>query len=129
MNKWIGKGRLVKDPELNYSAGTGTAVCRLTLAVPRPFKKEETDFINCIAFSKRAETIAQYLTKGRELLIEGHIQVSKYQDKEGNNRYSTDVVIDSFEFIGNGLTKENTDKKEGLIEESTDFSWEDESPF
>jgi single-strand DNA-binding protein len=62
MNKVIFIGRLTKDPELNFAAGTGTAVARFTLAVTRPFKKDETDFINCIAFNKRAEAIAQYLT-------------------------------------------------------------------
>ncbi|WP_394883902.1 single-stranded DNA-binding protein, partial [Clostridium tertium] len=67
MNKVILIGRLTKDPELNFAAGTGTAVCRFSLAVTRPFKKDETDFINCIAFNKRAEAIAQYLTKGRQL--------------------------------------------------------------
>ena len=52
MNKVILIGRLTKDPELNFAAGSGTAVTRFSLAVTRPFKKDETDFINCIAFGK-----------------------------------------------------------------------------
>ena len=111
MNKVVLIGRCVKDSELNYTAGTGTAVARFTLAVQRPYKKDETDFINCVSFGKRAETIGQYFTKGKQVAIEGHIQVSKYQDKEGNNRYSTDVIIDSFEFIGNN-GQANTEPKE-----------------
>ncbi|WP_394883936.1 single-stranded DNA-binding protein, partial [Clostridium tertium] len=67
MNKVVLIGRMVADPELNFQANSGMAICRFRLAVTRPFKKDETDFINCIAFNKRAEAIAQYLTKGRQL--------------------------------------------------------------
>jgi single-strand DNA-binding protein len=102
MNKWVGIGRLTRDPELNFAAGTGTAVARFTLAVTRPFKKDETDFINCIAFNKRAETIAQYLTKGRQLAVTGSIRTGSYDAKDGTKRYTTDIVVDSFEFIGQG---------------------------
>lgn len=102
MNKWVGIGRLTRDPELNFAAGTGTAVTRFTLAVTRPFKKDETDFINCIAFNKRAEAIAQYLTKGRQLAVTGSIRTGSYDAKDGTKRYTTDIVVDSFEFIGQG---------------------------
>ena len=107
MNKWIGIGRMVADPELNYAAGTGTAVCRFTLAVIRPFKKDETDFINCISFGKTGETIAQYLTKGRQLAVTGSIRTGSYDAKDGTKRYKTDIVVDSFEFIGNGQGNNN----------------------
>lgn len=100
MNKVILIGRMTKDPELNFAAGTGTAVARFTLAVTRPFKKDETDFINCIAFNKRAEAIAQYLTKGRQLAVTGSIRTGSYDAKDGTKRYTTDIVVDSFEFIG-----------------------------
>ena len=107
MNKWVGIGRLTRDPELNFAAGTGTAVARFTLAVTRPFKKDETDFINCIAFNKRAETIAQYLTKGRQLAVTGSIRTGSYDAKDGTKRYTTDIVVDSFEFIGSGQGNNN----------------------
>jgi single-strand DNA-binding protein len=100
MNKVILIGRLTKDPELNFAAGSGTAVTRFSLAVTRPFKKDETDFINCIAFGKTGETIAQYLTKGRQLAVTGSIRTGSYDAKDGTKRYTTDVVVDSFEFIG-----------------------------
>ncbi|MDC4242750.1 single-stranded DNA-binding protein, partial [Clostridium tertium] len=96
MNKVILIGRLTKDPELNFAAGTGTAVCRFSLAVTRPFKKDETDFINCIAFGKTGETIAQYLTKGRQLAVTGSIRTGSYDAKDGTKRYTTDIVVDSF---------------------------------
>lgn len=102
MNKVILIGRLTKDPELNFAAGSGTAVARFSLAVTRPFKKDETDFINCIAFGKTGETIAQYLTKGRQLAVSGSIRTGSYDAKDGTKRYTTDVVVDSFEFIGSG---------------------------
>ncbi|MBQ6820387.1 MAG: single-stranded DNA-binding protein [Clostridium sp.] len=100
MNKVILIGRLTKDPELNFAAGSGTAVTRFSLAVTRPFKKDETDFINCIAFGKTGETIAQYLTKGRQLAVTGSIRTGSYDAKDGTRRYTTDIVVDSFEFIG-----------------------------
>lgn len=109
MNKAILIGRLTKDPELNYTAGTGTAVTRFTIAVTRPFKKDETDFINCVAFNKTGETIAQYLTKGRQLAIVGNIRTGSYDAKDGTKRYTTDVVVESFEFIGQGKQENKED--------------------
>lgn len=131
MNKWIGTGRLTADPTLNFTAGSGMAVCRFNLAVQRPFKKDETDFINCIAFSKRAETIAQYLTKGRQVLIEGHIQTGSYE-KDGIKRYTTDIIVDSFEFIGNnGQVNQNkaSETSDDFIDEMQEVDFEDGMPF
>ena len=101
MNKVILIGRTTKSPELRYAPGTGTAVCRFTLAVPRAFKKDEADFINCVAFGKIGETIAQYVLKGRQVAISGSIRTGSYDNNLGNKVYTTDVVLDSFEFIGN----------------------------
>ena len=101
MNKVVLIGRMVADPELNYAAGTGKAVSKFRLAVARPFKKDETDFINCIAFGKTGETIAQYLTKGRQVAVTGSIRTGSYDAKDGTKRYTTDVVVELFEFIGN----------------------------
>lgn len=107
INKVVLLGRLTKDPDLNFAAGTGTAVCRFSLAVTRPFKKDETDFISCISFGKTGETIAQYLTKGRQVAVTGSIRTGSYDAKDGTKRYTTDVVVDSFEFIGNGQGNNN----------------------
>jgi len=109
MNKVILIGRLTKDPELNFAAGSGTAVTRFSLAVTRPFKKDETDFINCVAFGKTAETIAQYITKGRQLAVTGSIRTGSYDAKDGSKRYTTDVVVESFEFIGNNSGNKNNE--------------------
>lgn len=102
MNKIILNGRLAKDPELNYTPGNGLAVTKFTLAVNRDFKKEgqqEADFINCVCFGKRAETIANNVAKGNRFGVCGRLQISKYVDKEGNNRWSADVVVEGFDFL------------------------------
>ena len=114
MNKVVLIGRLTKDPELRYAAGSGTAVTRFTIAVNRQFKKDEADFINCVAWNKTAETIAQYFTKGRPIAIVGHIQTGSYDAQDGTKRYTTDVAVESFEFIGsngqaNNQGSNNTD--------------------
>ena len=101
MNKVTLIGRTTKSPELRYAPGTGTAVCRFTLAVQRAFKKDEADFINCVAFGKIGETIAQYVLKGRQVAVTGSIRTGSYESNSGEKRYTTDVVLDGFEFIGN----------------------------
>lgn len=101
MNKVVLIGRLTKDPELRFAPGSGTAVCRFTLAVNRQFKKDETDFISCVAFGKTAETISQYVMKGQQFAIAGHIQTGSYEAQDGTKRYTTDVVVDTFDFISN----------------------------
>lgn len=100
MNKVVLVGRLTKDPELRFAAGSGSAVCRFTVAVNRQFKKDETDFIGCVAFGKTAEIIAQYLTKGKEIAVSGSIRTGSYDAKDGTKRYTTDVAVETFDFIG-----------------------------
>lgn len=127
MNKVMLIGRLTKDPELNFAAGSGTAVCKFGLAVTRPFKKDETDFINCIAFGKTGETIAQYLTKGRQLAVTGSIRTGSYDAKDGTKRYTTDIVVDSFEFIGS--SKNDNQGSNNSFNQDSNFgnmSFEDE---
>ena len=117
INKVVLIGRLTKDPELRFAAGSGMAISRFTVAVNRQFKKDETDFINCVAFGKTAETIAQYFTKGRQIAVTGSIRTGSYDAQDGTKRYTTDVAVESFEFVGsNGQanTQENT-------QESTPF--------
>ena len=114
MNKVVLIGRLTKDPELRYAAGSGTAVTRFTIAVNRQFKKDEADFISCVAWNKTAETIAKYFTKGRPIAIVGHMQTGSYDAQDGTKRYTTDVAVESFEFIGsngqaNNQGSNNTD--------------------
>lgn len=100
MNKVILIGRLTRDPELRFAAGTGNAVARFSVAVTRQFKRDEADFINCVAFGKQAETIAQYLTKGSQIAVTGNIRTGSYDAQDGSKRYTTDVAVETFEFVG-----------------------------
>lgn len=101
MNKVMLIGRLTKDPELKFSKA-GMAITKFTLAVNRAVKKdaEQTaDFINCIAFDKRAETIANYVQKGHLFGIVGQLQTGSYEASDGTKRYTTDIIISEFEFL------------------------------
>ena len=100
MNKVILIGRLTKDPELRFTAGSGMAVSRFTVAVNRRKKEDGADFINCVSFGKTAETIAQYFTKGRQIAVAGNIRTGIYDAQDGTKRYTTDVAVESFEFVG-----------------------------
>lgn len=101
MNNVVLIGRLARDPELRYSSGDApTAICTITVAVDRQKREDDTaDFIRCIAFGKTAETIEKYLTKGRQIGLQGRIQTGSYE-KDGQKHYTTDVIIDRFDFIG-----------------------------
>lgn len=128
MNKWIGIGRLTADPQLRYASGSGTAICRFTVAINRQFKKDETDFINCIAFNKQGETIAQYLTKGRQLAVTGNIRTGSYEGQDGVKRYTTDVIVESFEFIGNNNSNNQGNQGTWNQPEDTGMGFGEEVP-
>ena len=106
MNKVVLIGNLTKDVDLSFTAGSGMAVGRFTVAVAR-MKKGESDFPNCVSFGKTAETIAQYFFKGSKIAIEGHIQTGSYDAKDGTKRYTTDVIVDRFEFVGQAKGNDN----------------------
>lgn len=130
MNKVMLIGRLTRDPELNFAANSGTAVGKFSIAVTRQFKKEETDFINCIAFGKTGEIIAQYLTKGSPIAITGSIRTGSYDAKDGTKRYTTDVVVESFDFIGGKENGGNQNSSNGGYGASkTDYSASSNNSF
>ena len=103
MNKVILIGRLTKDPELRYTQ-SGTGVATFTLAVNRRFSNQngerEADFINCVAWQKSAEFVANYFRKGQEMALEGRLQVRSYDGNDGQRRWVTEVVADQIEFVG-----------------------------
>lgn len=91
-------GRLTKDVELRRT-GTGTAVASFTLAVDRDFSKEnEVDFIECVAWSKTAEFVSKYFSKGRMAVVSGRLQIRGWEDKDGNKRKTAEVVADNVYF-------------------------------
>ena len=96
MNKFIGLGRLTRDPEIKTTQ-QGTKYARYTLAIDRKKKDDGADFPSCIAFGKSAEFAEKYLKQGTKICIEGHIQTGSYE-KNGQKYYTTDIIIDSQEF-------------------------------
>lgn len=106
MNSVILIGRLTKKPELRYSnSGNQTAIARFSLAVDRPFSKDQertADFINIVVFGKQAENCERYLDKGRQVAVQGRIQTGSYKTQTGETRYTTEVVADRVEFLSNG---------------------------
>ena len=102
INSVVLVGRLTKDPELKYTQG-GVAVTRFTLAVNRSFTNQqgqrEADFVNCVTWRKQAENTANFLRKGSLTGIEGRIQTSNFEGKDGNRVFMTEVVADSVQFL------------------------------
>lgn len=101
MNKAILMGRLTKDPDVKDTK-SGTRMARYTLAVDRRFKREgdpDADFINCIVFNKGAEFAQNWLKKGTKIAVTGHIQTGSYENREGQKVYTTDVIVETHEFV------------------------------
>ena len=100
MNKVFLSGNLTRDVEVRYSQ-SGKAFAKLGIAVNRPFSKEkEVDFFNLTAFNKTAEFCGRYMTKGTRVLVEGTIQTSNYENKDGSKVYGVDILIENIEFAG-----------------------------
>ncbi len=102
LNHIVLMGRLTADPELRRT-GSGIAVASFTLAVDRDFTNresgtKETDFIDIVAWRSTAEFVSKYFSKGRMAVVSGRLQIRRWQDKEGNNRRSAEVVADNIYF-------------------------------
>jgi single-strand DNA-binding protein len=102
MNKCIFIGNLTRDPEFS-TTGSGASLCRFSIAVSRNFKREgepDADFFNIVTWRGLADNCHKYLTKGSKVCVVGSMQNRTYVDKEGNNRYVSDVVAEEVEFVG-----------------------------
>jgi len=106
VNKVILIGNLGSDPEMRYTAG-GTAVCRLSVATSRRYtdkqgnRQEETAWHRVDVWGKMAETCGQYLSKGRQVYIEGRLKYGSYE-KDGVKHYTTDIVAENMQMLGGG---------------------------
>lgn len=107
VNKVILVGNLGKDPEARFSNGaTPMAIVNFTLACNGKVKggdgkwEEKAEWVNCVAFGKTAELVTEYLHKGSQAYVEGRLQTRKWQDKEGKDRYTTEVVVNDVVFLG-----------------------------
>lgn len=115
INNTVLVGRLTKDPELRKTQN-GISVVSFTLAINRTFNREETDFINCVAWKHSADFMAQYLNKGDLVGITGRIQTRSYDDKNGKKVYITEVVADNVQSLGPRKERENVEYHENTPE-------------
>lgn len=97
-NKSMLGGRITHELELRATT-TGTSALAFSIAVQRKMDKNKTDFVNCKAFGKTAESIAKFFRKGSSIFVVGNIQTNNWQDKDGNKHYSTEVAVDEFYFV------------------------------
>ena len=108
MNRILLTGRLTKDAELSFLPGTGTPKLNYSLAVERGYQKDKNnkkvDFINCEMLGKHCENLAQYVTKGKLVGVEGELNIDQYE-KDGEKRSYTKVKVDRLEFLGGGSTE------------------------
>ena len=106
-NKVILMGNLTRDVEVRTTA-SGQSVANFSLAVNRSWRgqdgqqQDQTSFINCVAWGKVGDIIAQYVRKGSPLLVSGRLDQRSYQDKDGNKRSAVEVVVEDFNFVGGG---------------------------
>ncbi|MFA6431362.1 MAG: single-stranded DNA-binding protein [Candidatus Margulisiibacteriota bacterium] len=101
INKSILVGRLVADPEIRYTAEE-LAIARFCLAINHGSKKkgnESTDFINCVAFGPLAKVCGEYLKKGKLVAVEGRLSIKKYENKKGEKKTSTEVLVDELQML------------------------------
>ena len=106
INKVILVGNLGKDPEIRYSAG-GAAIANTTIATSDSWKdkqtgekQERTEWHRVVFFNRLAEVVGEYLKKGAQVYIEGRLQTRKWQDKEGQDRYTTEIVANEMQMLG-----------------------------
>lgn len=106
VNKVILVGNLGRDPEVRY-AQSGTAVAKINLAVNERRKQgdewiDHTEWVRVTCFGRTAENVGKYLAKGRSIYVEGRMQTSKYTDREGQEKWSTEVVANNIVFLASG---------------------------
>ena len=113
MNRVILVGRTTKDAELGFIGATGTPKMTFTLAVERNYQKDKNnkkvDFINCEMIGKHTENLCQYVTKGKQILVEGELNIDNYE-KDGEKRSFTKVKVDRLEFLGGATTEKKTEE-------------------
>lgn len=127
-------GNLGKDPEIRY-INDGTAVCNISLGVTQKWKskdgtpQERTEWVRASAFDKAAEIIGQYASKGNPMFISGEMQTRKWQDNDGNDRYTTEIRIRDFQFLGSGGGKSQSQPPKEKQEAPQQQGFDDDIPF
>ena len=139
LNKVQAIGNLGKDPEVKQTASG--AVVNFTVAVNESWKDknsgekvEKTEWINCSAFGKLAEIIGQYLQKGSSVYVEGKLRTRKWQNKEGQDQYTTEVIVDTMQMLGGkadggGRARDSYQPEPAKSSPSGDVPGDDDIPF
>ena len=129
MNKVFLVGRLARDPELRYTS-SNLATMRCAIAVDRQFVREGeergADFINIVAFGNRTETMGKYLTKGSQIAIDGRIQTGSFDGADGKKVYTTDVIVENFQFLDSKGSR-NVETSDSSEPTTSDFSSDDDT--
>lgn len=143
MNRVILMGRLTRDPDIRYSqsAEDSMAIARFTLAIDRRgsrnnqnSEQQTADFIHCVAFKGIAEVIEKYVHQGTKVAIQGRIHTGSYTNKEGQKIYTTDVIVDDFEFSesksnSSGNSGEGAGVDDGFMSIPDDYVDGEDLPF
>lgn len=123
-------GRSTNTLQVKTIESTQSSVVNFTLATNRKYKNkdgnilEDAEYHRCVAYGNTAEILGKYLTKGKKIYLEGRLRTRKWQDSEGHDRFSTEIIVDNFIFLDSKVA--NTDEVEL---ESGGFSFDDEVPF
>jgi single-strand DNA-binding protein len=122
LNKCMFIGHLGRDAELRYTTG-GTAVANFSLATTEKWKdangqkQEKTEWVKAVLWGKTAEALQQYLVKGKQVYIEGRMETRKWSDKDGNDRYTTEIKVNDIKLMGGGGTRDDgSQEREGETE-------------
>jgi single-strand DNA-binding protein len=131
VNKVILIGNLGADPDIRYSQ-SGNAVCNVSIATTEGVKvdgewTDKTEWHRVVAFGKTAENIGKYLAKGSSMYVEGRLQTRKWTDKEGQDKYTTEVVANQVQFLG-GKDRPQ-DRPSGDFPGDQGFDPNDDTPF
>jgi single-strand DNA-binding protein len=130
LNKVMLIGRSTNNLQVKTIESVGTPVVNFTVATNRKFRNkdgnliENAEYHRCVAYGKTAEVLGTYLTRGKRVYVEGRLRTRKWQDSEGAERFSTEIVIDSFIFLDS-----KGDENDMPIPNSTKYLIEEEMPF
>ena len=135
INRSVLVGRLTKDPDLRQTQ-SGIAVATFTLAVNRTFTngsgEREADFIPCVIWRKQAENVAQYVSKGSLVGVEGRLQTRSYDAADGSKRFVMELVADSVQFLeskNSDQNNQNNNYNQNNSQSDVAFSFEDDNSF
>lgn len=137
LNRWQGIGNLGRDPEARTTQ-SGLTVCSFSLAVNERQKKGEewvdhTEWVNVVAMGKLAENVVKFCQKGKQVYVEGRLSTRKWQDKAGQDRWTTEVVASDVKFLGGAKREEPApgrgSSRPQSVDGPADVPLDDEIPF